>query len=147
MTSSSDLEQAAATTVREFLHALEMGELDEALELLTDDALWRNTSLPTIRGRKRIGRLLAPLSRPPFGFAVEFHHVAAHGNVVLTDRTDVITVGPVRIAFWVCGTFELADGRIAIWHDHFSWANFLRGTAIGAVQAMLPGRPRYATAT
>ncbi len=35
------------------------------------------------------------------------------------------------------GTFELVDGRIILWHDHFSWENFLRGTAMGLVKAVL----------
>jgi len=40
------------------------------------------------------------------------------------------------VAFWVAGTFELRDGRIILWHDHFSWENFLRGTTVGVWRAI-----------
>ena len=59
------------------------------------------------------------------------HHIAADGPVVLTERTDVLGVGPVRAAFWVCGTFEVHDGRITVWRDRFDFADltwsFVRG--------------------
>ncbi|MFI9533466.1 limonene-1,2-epoxide hydrolase family protein [Nocardia fusca] len=132
----TDLNQDAVTTVREFFTAMEIGALDEALELVHPDIVWKNTSLPDVRGARRVGKLLRGLDREQFGFSAQMHHIAADGSVVLTDRTDVLRFGPVRISFWVMGTFELRDGRIVLWHDHFSWENFLRGTAVGVVKAL-----------
>jgi limonene-1,2-epoxide hydrolase len=137
MTEDLELKQDAITTVREFFAALEIGAVQEALDLLHPDIVWKNTSLPDVRGIRRVGGVLRGLSRDAFGFAVEMHHIAADGDVVLTDRTDILRFGPVRISFWVAGTFELVDGRIILWHDHFSWENFLRGTAVGLVRAIL----------
>ena len=41
--------------------------------------------------------------------------------------------GMWRAAFWVCGTFEVHDGRITVWRDRFDFADltwaFLRGDA------------------
>ncbi|MGW1743813.1 limonene-1,2-epoxide hydrolase family protein [Nocardia sp. NPDC001965] len=132
----TDLNQDAVTTVREFFTAMEIGALDEALELVHPEIVWKNTSLPDVRGSRRVGKLLRGLDREQFGFSAEMHHIAAEGSVVLTDRTDVLRLGPVNISFWVMGTFELRDGRIVLWHDHFSWENFLRGTAVGVVKAL-----------
>ncbi|WP_063060613.1 limonene-1,2-epoxide hydrolase family protein [Nocardia sienata] len=132
----TDLSQEAVTTVREFFTAMEIGALDEALELVHPDIVWKNTSLPDVRGARRVAKLLRGLDREQFGFSAQMHHIAADGSVVLTDRTDVLRFGPVRISFWVMGTFELRDGRIVLWHDHFSWENFLRGTAIGVAKAI-----------
>ncbi|WP_107659181.1 limonene-1,2-epoxide hydrolase family protein [Nocardia suismassiliense] len=135
MTQDLELQQDAITTVREFLSALELGAVDEALELLHPDAVWKNTSLPDVGGGLA-RKILRNLNRDPFGFEVDVHHIAADGNIVLTDRTDFLQFGPVKIGFWVTGTFELRDGRIILWHDHFSWENFLRGTAVGVWRAV-----------
>jgi len=136
MSEKPELRQDAITTVREFFAALEMGAVDEALELLDPDVVWKNTSLPDVRGIVRVGGLLRGLNRKSFGFRADMHHIAmesdgrpaSEGDTVLTERTDYLRAGPIEIAFWVCGTFELVDGRITLWHDHFSWENFLHGT-------------------
>lgn len=132
----TDLNQDAVTTVREFFTAMEIGAIDEALELVHPDIVWKNSSLPDVRGVRRVGKVLRGLEREQFGFSAEMHHIAAEGSVVLTDRTDVLRFGAVHISFWVMGTFELRDGRIVLWHDHFSWENFLRGTVVGVVKAL-----------
>ncbi|WP_194815393.1 limonene-1,2-epoxide hydrolase family protein [Nocardia sp. XZ_19_385] len=135
MSEELELMQDSITTVREFFAALEIGAVDEALELLDPDIVWKNTSLPDIRGIRRVGGVLRGLDRDAFGFAVDMHHIAANGAIVLTDRTDYLRAGPLTIGFWVTGTLELRDGRIVLWHDHFSWENFLRGTAAGLWRA------------
>ncbi|MEV6767209.1 limonene-1,2-epoxide hydrolase family protein [Nocardia sp. NPDC051030] len=132
-----ELQQDAITTVREFFAAMEMNIVNEALDLADPGIVWKNTSLPDVRGIDRVRWVLSGLNRPQFGFRADMHHIAADGeNVVLTERTDYLRFGPVEISFWVCGTFELRDGRIILWHDHFSWENFLRGTAVGVFQAL-----------
>lgn len=136
----TELTQDAITTVREFFTAMEMGAIGEALELVHPDIVWKNTTLPDVRGAHRVGSLLRGLSRDRFGFSAEIHHIAADGDIVLTDRTDILRFGPVSIEFWVAGTFELHGGRIILWHDHFSWENFLRGTAKGLVRAVFRRR-------
>ncbi len=136
MTDQPELPENAVTVVREFFGALELGVVDEALELLDPEIVWKNTSLPTVRGKKRVAGLLRGLNRPKLGFSADMHHIAADGDIVLTDRTDYLHVGPVRIGFWVSGTFELRDGRIVLWDDHFSNGNILRGTVVGVVKAI-----------
>lgn len=133
---TDELPESAVTVVREFFSALELGAVEEALELVDPEIVWKNTSLPTVRGKKRITPLLRGLNRPKFGFSADMHHIAADGDIVLTDRTDYLRVGPVRIAFWVTGTFELREGRIVLWDDHFAMGNVLRGTVVGVAKAI-----------
>lgn len=123
-------EQTAEQTVREFLRCLSVPDADGAVRLLDPDVEWRNTGLPTLRGRRVIGMLM-DLERRGIGVDIEVHHLAADGDVVLTDRTDVIKVGRWHNAFWVRGTFQLRDGRIAVWDDAFSWGGFLKGSVLG----------------
>ena len=120
----------SATIVRAFFAALEDRSVKQALELTDDRIVWRNTSLPTVRG-KLVGRLLRGMDKDWMGFRADFHHIAAYGDVVLTERTDYLRIGPLEIDFWVCGTFELKNGRIVLWHDYFSWGNVLGGTVRG----------------
>ena len=73
--------------------------------------------------------------RPLFrlnGFEAQIRHIAANGPVVLTERTDAIFIGPVRIPFQVCGTFEVRDGQIILWRDTFDWASGLVNALIAA---------------
>ncbi|WP_280449064.1 limonene-1,2-epoxide hydrolase family protein [Nocardia brasiliensis] len=136
MTQDLDLQQDAITTVREFFSALELGAVAEALELLHPEVVWKNSTLPAVGGGLT-RKILRGLERDAFGFEVQMHHIAADGDFVLTDRTDVLRVGPVRVAFWVMGTLEVRDGRIILWDDHFSWHNLLRGAVAGVARAAL----------
>ena len=55
------------------------------------------------------------------------HHIAANGNVVLTERTDWFEMKGRRRTIRVMGTFELNDeGKIAKWRDYFDIAEFQR---------------------
>lgn len=121
----------SATVVESFLTAMARGHSAEAVALLTDDIAWTNVGLPTLRGARLVGRSIRAMDSGRLGFDVIVHHIAAEGDVVLTERTDMLTIGPVSVEFWVCGTFEVRDGRIAVWRDYFSLKDMLRGTAVG----------------
>ncbi|MEU5841983.1 limonene-1,2-epoxide hydrolase family protein [Rhodococcus sp. NPDC047139] len=127
----------AVATVTDFLDAMVAEDTDRAASLLADDIAWHNTWLPTIRGASRVRQILAGLERPGLGFGVVVHHIAADGDIVLTERTDALQLGPVRIEFWVCGTFELREGRIVFWDDHFDVLTFFRGAVVGVLRALL----------
>jgi limonene-1,2-epoxide hydrolase len=127
----------AASVVRQFLQLLEQGDAPGALALLGDDIVWRNTGMPTMRGRRVTGALL-DMERRGIGFRVRMHHLAADGPIVLTERTDVLAYGRFETAFWVCGTFEVHDGLIVLWDDHFSWGNLAASSLRGLGRAVLP---------
>lgn len=131
-----------ASVVRSFLLALEAGRLDEALDLLAEDVVYTNVSLPTIHGRRRVERVFRPLMDRGGGFRVHFHAVAADGNVVLTERTDALSLGPVEQRLWVYGRFEVVDGRITVWRDSFDWLDLIVGLVRGLAGAVLPALNR-----
>jgi limonene-1,2-epoxide hydrolase len=115
--------------VRQFLKALEAKDLDQALTYVSDDVEYQNMPLPAVRGRKGIRRVVGPAMKSS-GFEARINKVAANGTTVLTERTDAILVGPVRIPFQVCGTFEVKDDRIVVWRDTFDWTSALVNTVI-----------------
>jgi len=129
--------------VKAFLSALERKETAEAIALLDPLATYQNVPFPAAKGRDQIARQLNGLERQFNGFEVRYHNIAANGPVVLTERTDILTMGSVSGAFWVCGTFEVHDEKITLWRDRFDFADltwsFVRGAG-QALRAKLTGR-------
>ena len=117
-----------------FLRALARYDVDAALELVADDLVYANVSLPTLYGKDRLEQVARPVLRPGrMGFNVHLNHVAAEGDVVLTDRVDELSFGRFATRFWVYGRFVVRDGQIAVWRDSFDWLDVtianLRGLA------------------
>ena len=128
--------------VRAFLAALERLDVDAAVALLDADIVYENVSLPTFHGRAATERVLRQLERRASGFEATCHRIAGSGTTVLTERTDAIVVGRFRMAFWVCGRFEVVDGRITHWRDYFDWAATTAATVVGlgrAVRSLVTG--------
>ncbi len=117
-------------TVREFFRLLAQPDTKAAVALLDDEVVWKNTGLPTISGRK-VGAMLLDAEKRGLTVDITIHHAASDGDVVLTDRTDVLRKGRWETSFWVRGTFEVRDGRITLWDDAFSWLDFTRGCLVG----------------
>ena len=131
-----------AHTVEVFLSALEDQDFEAAGAVLDENLVYQNVGLPTIRGRARTMKLLRGMEGR-MGFEVRTHRIAVNGSAVLTERTDVITVGPVRLQFWVCGVFEVRDGRITLWRDYFDAYDFTKAIVRGIAGAVVPAlRPR-----
>jgi limonene-1,2-epoxide hydrolase len=132
-----------AAIVKTFLLALQDGELDAALELLAEDVVYTNVSLPTIRGRARVDRVFRPLFERLGGrFRVHFHTIATEGQTVLTERTDALGLGRVEQRFWVYGRFDVVDSRIAVWRDSFDWLDITVSIMRGFAGAVVPALNR-----
>jgi limonene-1,2-epoxide hydrolase len=128
---------ANARTVETFLYALQDEDFDTAESTLADNFVWQNVGYATMRGRKRIMSLFRR-GEGRVGFEVKLHRIAAEGNAVLTERTDALILGPVRMQFWVCGVFEVDGGRITLWRDYFDLYDVVKGTLRGLVGAVVP---------
>jgi len=125
---------ANAHTVQAFLVALAEEDFDTVESLAAAELVWQNVGLPSIRGRDRIMRLLRR-GAGRVGFAVKFHNIAADGGTVLTERTDAIIIGPLRLQFWVCGRFEMRDGQVTLWRDYFDFFEIMVKAPLRAVAA------------
>lgn len=133
---------ANAQIVETFLYALADQDFTAIDALLADDVVYQNVGLPTIRGRRRVVKLMRGMEGR-MGFEVAVHRNVAEGSTVLNERTDAMVFGPLRLQFWVCGVFEVTDGRITLWRDHFDFFDMLKATARGLLGAVVPAlRPR-----
>jgi len=131
----SDVDNVRA--VETFLYALQDEDYDTADRLLADHIEWENVGFPTIRGRERIIGLMRR-GGGRMGFEVKIHRIAAEGHAVLTERTDALVFGPLRVQFWVCGVFEVHAGRITLWRDYFDKFAFLKATVRGIAATVFP---------
>jgi limonene-1,2-epoxide hydrolase len=124
-------------TVEVFLNALQDADLETAGAALADDLVYQNVGLPTIYGRDRALKLLGSLGGAT-SFEVKIHRIAADGAAVLTERTDALIFGPLRLQFWVCGVFEVRDGRITLWRDYFDFFDMFKATVRGLAALVVP---------
>lgn len=142
----SDSEASPIEIVHKFLDTLAASEVDAAVDLLAEDVVYENVSLPTIRGRERVRRTFhAMQGLRGAGFEVYVRAVSNNGGTVLTERTDVLFWGTFRMQIWVCGRFDVNDGKIVLWRDYFDWLNatiaVVRGLLGMAFPALRPTPP------
>ena len=126
-----------------FLAAIAASDLERSSALIDDEIDYINVGLPSVRGRDQMARVFGLLDRPGAGFEVYLHSISAHGPVVLTERTDVLLIGRLRIQFWVWGRFDVHHGKITLWRDSFDFLDVLRGTVRGLAGMVVPSlRPK-----
>ncbi len=89
---------------------------------LTDDIFYHNIPMAPTRGLDEFKAFFA--ATPVSEAAFEIHHIAANGNVVMTERTDKLLIGGTMIVIRVMGVFEIREGKIAVWRDYFDMAEF-----------------------
>lgn len=124
-------------TVEAFLNALQEADTAAAEELLAADLVYQNVGLPIIHGRDRTMALMRRMEGRG-AFEVSIHRIAADGATVLTERTDALIFGPLRIQFWVCGVFEVHDGQITLWRDYFDFFDMAKSAARGLAAIVVP---------
>jgi limonene-1,2-epoxide hydrolase len=143
MTEQTSTETSAqnALVVETFLNSLQDQDFAAVDTLLADDVVYQNVGLPTIRGRDRVVKMMRGME-DHMGFEVKFHRNVADGATVLNERTDAIVFGPLRVQFWVCGVFEVHDGRITLWRDYFDFYDFTKAILRGVLGMAVPSMRR-----
>jgi limonene-1,2-epoxide hydrolase/alkylhydroperoxidase/carboxymuconolactone decarboxylase family protein YurZ len=109
--------------VREFLAGFgrsAQSDLDNYAAGLTEDVYF-DTGSRVLEGREAVLDYMRDIPST-FGvshFAVKIVELASRGNVVLTERVDDIfgPDGSLIYSAAVSGTFEVRDGKIAVWRD------------------------------
>ncbi|WP_373424918.1 limonene-1,2-epoxide hydrolase family protein [Mycobacterium simiae] len=124
-------------TVENFLNALQNADFDTVAAVLDDNLVYENVGFSRIRGGHRTVRLLRKMERR-LGFEVKIHRIAADGAAVLTERTDALIFGPLRLQFWVCGVFEVRNGKITLWRDYFDFYDMTKALLRGLASLVIP---------
>lgn len=113
-------------TIEAFIAAWDRYDLEAIYSFMADDIVWEDVPLSTVTGIEQVRAKMAAFPGVE-GCGFEMHHIAASGNVVLTERTDWFEMKGRKRTIRVMGTFELDDaGKIAKWRDYFDSAEFAR---------------------
>lgn len=92
----------------------------------TNETVWENVGLS-----KTVGFAEAKAFMDGFAqmYSIEsaeviVHHIAAHGNIVLTERTDNFfdAMGRQIVSIRLMGVFEMDGPKIVAWRDYFDTA-------------------------
>jgi limonene-1,2-epoxide hydrolase len=126
--------------VEAFLDALERKDMDRALALMDDDIVYQNVPMKPDRGKEATVRTLKRFMRFADTFEVRMHNIAASDGVVLTERTDILKGPWLDMEFWVCGTFEVRDGKITLWRDYADGSQFLLQALTSPVRRLFKRR-------
>ncbi|KZS71571.1 limonene-1,2-epoxide hydrolase [Mycobacterium kansasii] len=124
-------------TVEGFLNALQNEDFDAVAAAFDDNLVYENVGFSRIRGGRRTVKLLRKMEGR-LGFEVKIHRIAADGAAVLTERTDALILGPLRLQFWVCGVFEVHDGKITLWRDYVDVYDMTKALLRGLAALVIP---------
>jgi limonene-1,2-epoxide hydrolase len=127
----------SVAVVEELFDALHAQDAARVLALLSDDIVYQNVPWPADRGKARAERTLRAFMRVASKFEARMHNIAGRGDVVLTERTDILKGRFVHLEFWVCGTFEVRDGKITLWRDYTDSASLLLQLLFGRLFRVL----------
>jgi limonene-1,2-epoxide hydrolase len=101
-------------------------DIDAALGLLSDDCFYHNIPLDPVEGIDAIKATVGGFTGGVEAVTFETLHIAANGNVVLTERIDHFAFPGNTISLPVMGTFEVnGDGKITHWRDYFDMNQFV----------------------
>ena len=115
-------------TVEAFIGHWNACDVGAMMALCADDIVYHNIPMEPIRGTAQMRAMdegyLGDIERRDW----QTHAIAANGNTVLTERTDIFHFKDGRrAAIRVMGTFDIdAQGRISGWRDYFDMLEFQR---------------------
>lgn len=132
-------DSAPTAVVERFIdHLRTVTDNDAAVGLLAEDVVYENSWLPTVRGRDWVRKVFQALLRIGTEVEMHVHAISADGPTVLTERTDVLQWGRLRIQFWICGRFDVHDGQIVVWREYYDPLAILTATLRGLLGTVVP---------
>jgi limonene-1,2-epoxide hydrolase len=112
--------------IRRFIDACASADADEFAAFFTEDAVWWNAPWKAVEGRAAIRETLRRGAERMTALPWELRHIAADGDVVLTERVDHFAIGGTRISVPCMGVFQIRGGQIAAWRDYWDLGQFER---------------------
>jgi len=107
--------------VRAFCDSMAMRDPQALRPFLTDDIVYQNTGMAAKSGVEDVlADLAGQFAMFPDTYEYQMRNIAGDGDVVLTERLDMINgFDGVPHAVPVMGTFVVRGDRIARWTDYF----------------------------
>jgi limonene-1,2-epoxide hydrolase len=110
--------------VRRFCDLMVKRDAEAARGFFTADAIYQNVGMHATVGVDAIVENLAgQMAMFPDSYEFRVINLAGDGNVVLTERVDMIqTTDGTRHGVPLMGAFVITDGKISRWTDYFDTA-------------------------
>ena len=113
----------ALAIVQEFCDLMVKRDVEVLRPFFTADAVYQNCGMPATVGVDAIiDNLAGQFAMFPDSYEYVTKNIAANGNVVMTERLDMISTPSGAQGVPVMGTFVLKDGKIKRWQDYFDTA-------------------------
>jgi limonene-1,2-epoxide hydrolase len=113
----------AAALIRSFCELMVERDQERLRPFFAPDATYQNTGMPAVTGADAIVENLgAQFSAYPDSYEYKTLNIAAAGDVVLTERLDMIRTPTGVQGVPVMGTFVVKDGAITRWTDYWDTA-------------------------
>lgn len=110
-------------TVLSLIEACNHRNIDAALALFTEDAVYHNMPIAPAIGRTAIREMLEPFLNMASEVDWVVHHWAeGAAGIVMTERTDRFLIHGKWLELPVAGVFEVRGGKICAWRDYFDMA-------------------------
>ncbi len=115
-------------TVEAFIGHWNACDIEAMMALCAEDIVYHNIPMEPIRGAAAMRGMVEGFLANVASCDWQTHAIAANGDTVLTERTDIFHFKDGRrAAIRVMGTFDLSeDGRITGWRDYFDMLEFQR---------------------
>ena len=111
-------------TVEAFIDAWNRIDFDTVAEFFADDVVYHNIPMEKIEGKETARAFIESMRADRIEWTT--YHIAATGQVVLTERLDEFDLADgKKISLPVMGTFEIEDGKIKAWRDYFDLNTYM----------------------
>ena len=117
-------EDAAIKLVRDFIDAWKTLDIDHILSFLAEDVHYHNIPMEPLQGIDACRTFFQSMGEMTAAHW-ELIHIAANGNVVITERIDHFTISGKSVSLPLMGIFEIKNGKIKAWRDYFDLATFM----------------------
>jgi limonene-1,2-epoxide hydrolase len=115
-----DVMSEAQAIVQEFCDSMVRRDAEALRPFLCDDAVYQNVGMEATTGIDAIvANLAGQFQMFPDSYEYVMKNIAANGDVVLTERLDLIRTPSGVQGVPVMGTFVVRDGKIRRWHDYW----------------------------
>ncbi len=110
------------TVVREFCELVSTKDLEKLRPLLAENVVYHNIPMEPAEGIDATLEALSMFFTMFQSMEIQMLNLASNGDVVLTERIDVLSTDSATAPVPVMGAFEVRDGRISAWRDYFDLA-------------------------
>ena len=125
VTTEETLAQRNERIIHEFCDAWRRMDTAAIVDAFAPNIVYHNIPLAPLEGVEACRTFITEFFKVAEGIEFHIHSLRALDDLVVTERTDVFTLGGKEIALPIAGFFDIDEnGKISGWRDYFdlkSW--------------------------